>query len=167
MLLVKYLLTSLKIKFVLSGNCQTDNLEARFGQHRQLSDGNTLISVEEVLQSEKKLRVYSLLKIYSSCQGIITTEDFFTEFNTSEALSDYDPVFVNNFSYDRIDIDNDCLNVVVNVARYIAKKTASLKTVVLLLVTKKKLEMNVDANLLLYFDNLNIKILCGWHDLSQ
>ena len=60
-LLVKYLLQHHKLRFVLFGKFQSDNLEARFGQYRMLSGSNYLVSVNEVLQREKKLKVHSLL----------------------------------------------------------------------------------------------------------
>lgn len=49
----KYLLTELEFDFVLLGKFQTDGLEGRFGQYRQLSGGNSLVSVQQVLESEK------------------------------------------------------------------------------------------------------------------
>ena len=38
------------------GKFQTDNIESRFGLYRMLSDSNYLVSVVEVLQSEKKIK---------------------------------------------------------------------------------------------------------------
>ncbi|GFU08716.1 transposable element P transposase [Trichonephila clavipes] len=38
--LIKYLLTEQNFKYVLTGKFQTDNLEARFGQYRQMSGAN-------------------------------------------------------------------------------------------------------------------------------
>ena len=53
-LLVKDLLDNNKLKYVILGRFQTNNLEARFGQYRMLSGTNYLVSVKEVIQSEKK-----------------------------------------------------------------------------------------------------------------
>ena len=58
-LLVKDLLDNHKLKYVMRGRFQTDNLEARFGQYRMLSGTNYLVSVKEVIQSEKKMKVKS------------------------------------------------------------------------------------------------------------
>ena len=60
---------------------QTDNLEARFGQHRMMCRTNYLVTVKEVLQSEKKLKVKSLLKIYSRAQGVVKLREFLEEFS--------------------------------------------------------------------------------------
>ena len=54
------------LDYILLGKFQTDNLESRFGQYRMLSGCNYLISVPEVMQSEKKLRIKSLLKLHAS-----------------------------------------------------------------------------------------------------
>ena len=56
---------------MLLGKFQTDNFEARFGQYIMLSGSNYLVSVNEVLQSEKKLKVKNLLKLYTSSKGVI------------------------------------------------------------------------------------------------
>ena len=51
------LLNSHTLDYVMLGKFQTDNLESRFGQYRQLSGCDDLVSVAEVMQSEKKLRI--------------------------------------------------------------------------------------------------------------
>ena len=56
----------MKLHYILTGKFQTDNLEARFGLYRMLSGSNYLVSVIEILQSEKKLKLKGLLKIVLS-----------------------------------------------------------------------------------------------------
>jgi hypothetical protein len=73
--LVKYALTTLSVEYVLLGKLQTDNLERRFGEYRQLSGGNYNVSVQQVLESEKKLRVSSFLALNSSTLGHIAITD--------------------------------------------------------------------------------------------
>ena len=58
------------------GKFQTDNLEARFDQYRMLSVSNYLVSVNEVLQSEKTFKVKNVLKLYTSSRGVININDF-------------------------------------------------------------------------------------------
>ena len=65
-----------------------------------LSGSNYLVSVKEVLQSEKKLKVHSLLKLYTNSHGIIRIEDFFMEF--SEPSSGKYDEFVKEFPYDYV-----------------------------------------------------------------
>ena len=75
-LLIKDLLEQQQFKYVLLGKFQIDNLEARFGQYIMLSGSSYLVSVNEVLQSEKKLKVKNLLKLYTSSKGVINIKDF-------------------------------------------------------------------------------------------
>ena len=48
--------------FIIPARFQTDPLEDRFSQYRQMSGGNFLISLQEVFQSERTLLFKSLLK---------------------------------------------------------------------------------------------------------
>src|SRR5664279_3728352 len=61
--LIEHLLNSLSFVYVLTGKFQTDCLEARFGKYRQLSGTNYHISVQEIKESEKKLKIISLLHV--------------------------------------------------------------------------------------------------------
>jgi len=66
--LCEYLLTtpvgSQQMKYVLLVKFQTDNLEFRFGQYRQMSGANYNVSVTQVIESEKKkLKILSVMKI--------------------------------------------------------------------------------------------------------
>ena len=62
-LLLQYLLCDLHRQYVLLGKFQTDDLEFRFGQYRQMLGTNYNISVTEVMESEKKLRILSVVKL--------------------------------------------------------------------------------------------------------
>ena len=68
------------MSYVLLGKFQTDNLESRFENYRQLSGSNYLVSMKEVLQSEKKLKVKSLLNLFSSTKGTITIHNYLMNF---------------------------------------------------------------------------------------
>ena len=56
-IMIRDLLSNGVLDYVLTGKFQTDQLESRFGHYRQLSGSNYLVSVADVLQSEKKLKV--------------------------------------------------------------------------------------------------------------
>ena len=75
LLLIKDLLEQQQFTYVMLGKFQTDNLEARFCQYRMLSGSSYLVSVNEVLQSEKTLKVKNLLKLYTSSKGVINIKD--------------------------------------------------------------------------------------------
>ena len=92
---MKYLLQHHKLQFGLLGKFQTDNL------YRMLSGSNYLVSVNEVLQSEKKLKVHSLLKLYTNSHGIIRIKDFFMEFSEPSS-GKCDEEFVKEFPYENV-----------------------------------------------------------------
>ena len=48
--------------YVITGQIQSDAIESRFGRYRQMSGGNFFISVKQVLESESKIKLVSLLK---------------------------------------------------------------------------------------------------------
>lgn len=58
-----YCLNELKMSYVLTSKFQTDQLEARFSQYRQLAGSNYNVSMRQVFECEKKLRLMSVLKI--------------------------------------------------------------------------------------------------------
>ena len=59
--LSEYLLHEKGLNYILLGKFQTDQLERRFGRYRQLHGGNYYISVRQLLQSEKKIKVSAAL----------------------------------------------------------------------------------------------------------
>lgn len=60
--ITRYCIQELKMKYILTAKFQTDKLESRFGQYRQLAGGNYNISIRQVYECEKKLRVMSVLE---------------------------------------------------------------------------------------------------------
>jgi hypothetical protein len=61
--LVLYSFQQLGVSYILGGKFQTDNLEKRFGQYRRLSGCNYNVSFQQILGSEKKLRVKKILDL--------------------------------------------------------------------------------------------------------
>lgn len=57
----QYCLEELKFKYVLLGKFQTDCLEDRFGNYRQLAGAQYHISIRQVFECEKKLRLQKML----------------------------------------------------------------------------------------------------------
>ena len=49
-------------QYVLTARFQSDPLERRYGQYRQMSGGRFLVSLKDVLNSEKILKIKSLIK---------------------------------------------------------------------------------------------------------
>lgn len=56
-----YIFDKFKPQYLLLGKFQTDPLEKRFGCYRQLSGANYHISLQQLLESEKKIRIKNLL----------------------------------------------------------------------------------------------------------
>lgn len=69
-LLCKYVFENFPgVKYILLGFFQTDRLEWRFGKYRKMSGCNYHVSVSQILESERKLKVMSLLKLRSTKYG--------------------------------------------------------------------------------------------------
>ena len=49
-------------RYILTSRFQSDPLERRFGQYRQMSGGRFLVGLKDVTHSEKNMKLKSLLK---------------------------------------------------------------------------------------------------------
>ena len=58
LILCKYLLSEKNDDFVLPGKLQTDPLKARFSRYRSMSGAKFHVSIHNILNSEKKLKVH-------------------------------------------------------------------------------------------------------------
>ncbi|CAN7938448.1 unnamed protein product [Ixodes hexagonus] len=63
--LTRHCLGELGFKYVLLGKFQTDRLEERFGRYRQLSGSQYHVSITQVFESEKKIRLQDPLRFPS------------------------------------------------------------------------------------------------------
>ena len=81
-----------------------------------------MVSVAEVMQSERKLRIKGLLKLHTKSGGDINVKTFLAKF--SEVKKDkQDLNFISHFPFDDIDVTNsDELSALLMVTGYIAKK---------------------------------------------
>lgn len=72
-----YCFTELKMSYVLLGKFQTDVLESRFGKYRQLAGSQYNVSLRQIFESEKKLRLSSIMreKLKNIVSEIIINED--------------------------------------------------------------------------------------------
>lgn len=74
--ITRYLLEEKGFSYVLLGKFQTDHLEFRFSQYRQLCGSNYHVSVQQILEGEKKLKLVSVLKLVSASQGTLSIKSF-------------------------------------------------------------------------------------------
>lgn len=77
----EYLLETEGFHYVLLGQLQSDIIEGRFGWIRQLSGANYFVSLRQILEAEKSIRVRSLVR-YSTCN----MEDLRTLFGTLNCI---------------------------------------------------------------------------------
>ena len=120
----KYLIETLKFDFVLLGCFQTDNLESRFGQYRQMYGGNRLISVQKLTESEKKLKIKSLLKLHSDAITVPVKKYLseFAECDDTNKISEEDKLLIEELPYENVCFDETQLPVLLYVAGYAAKR---------------------------------------------
>ena len=64
--LTRDMLDEKQFEYILLGQLQSDAIEKRFGWHRKLSGANYIVSVQQVLEAEKSIRVRSLIKFCTS-----------------------------------------------------------------------------------------------------
>ncbi|KAI6652430.1 Transposable element P transposase [Oopsacas minuta] len=86
--ITNYLTESCGFSYVLSAFLQTDPLEHHFGLYRMMVGSNYHISYIQILESERRLKLSNILKMFSdqqdSCQSIHTFAKSFTSpFSTS------------------------------------------------------------------------------------
>ena len=86
-----------------------------------MSGSNYLVSVKEVLQSKKKLKVKLLINHFRSTKGTITIRDYLINFS-DEKEQRCDINFVDSFSYNNISKQNkiDDLSPSLLVSGYVA-----------------------------------------------
>ena len=82
----EYCLQVLGAKYVLLGKFQTDSLESRFGQYRQLAGGKYDVSPRQVYECEKKLRLLSVLQLKLNNVDI-SLSDFSMDWNQYETTT--------------------------------------------------------------------------------
>ena len=124
-LLANHLVHHNKFSFVLSGKFLSDPLEARFGWYQQMNGSNFFMSLKQLLESEKKIRVLTKLQ-----QHLLLSASALPD--NEVVLLDTPPPFVSNthwLSTFLLDIDLSELchsdaNVVFFVSGYIGRSIA-------------------------------------------
>ena len=113
--IAEYCLTELEAKYVLLGKFQTDSLEARFGQYRQLAGGK-YVSIRQVFECEKKIRLLPILMVKLQGQKINLTDFNSNLADFEDDLSNHDfPVLISDEDWLSA---YDCLPVITYIAGY-------------------------------------------------
>lgn len=109
------------MRYILTGKFQTDKLESRFGQYRQLSGGNYNISIRQIFECEKKIRIMSVLERNLTINDKkIVLRDFQTNWEGLENVSHSDEIDKFNITVAKEDFEKckNVLPVIVYVAGY-------------------------------------------------
>lgn len=152
-----YLIDVFNFKYVMLGKFQTDPLEGRFSKYRQLSGGNYNVTVTQVLESEKKLKLLSLLSLNSK-HGKFQIRDLKCGFSTHQEdqilqsnLHPYDSVIDNSFHFEINEHDS---NILTFISGYVSYSVSNrLKCIMC------NNRLSSDKKLLLEEDNIPIYIL--------
>ena len=151
--IAEYCLQELGAKYVLLGKFQTDFLESRFGQYRQLSGGKYDVLLRQVYECEKKIRLLSVLKLKMNGMDI-NLSNFALDWDRYEAdFSSHCPSLPIVITDEDVNLANDSIPVITFVAGYccysINKKLQCNKC-------KTKITSN-DGNIINNFNNSLIK----------
>lgn len=150
---INYSLTTLKIEYVLPGKLQTDNLEHRFSCYRQLSGGNYHISVTQIFESEKKMRLKSILGLKSAKYGQVSfskhvlLENDFVDTGETINIDDFMSIFDNDILQTEIDESS-----FLYISGYVAFKAVSKMSCLLCISILKSENTETDDK---YFQELN------------
>ena len=113
----EYCLHDLGAKYVLLGKFQTDCLEARFGQYRQLAGGKYNVSLRQVFECKKKFVCFSVLKLSIHGQKV-TLNDFFLNWDAYEIASNIYQNYSIQITVEEINKSKKKLPVLNNIAGY-------------------------------------------------
>jgi hypothetical protein len=109
LMLCKFLFENYSFKYVLLGKFQTDPLEGTFGQYRQMCGASYHVSVSQVLESEKKIKVLDFLKVKSAVTGEFEIRSLFSNLNEVE-FNDSTDDFINR-TYGELDRHIDVISI--------------------------------------------------------
>ena len=104
--------------FVLTSRFQSDPLERRFGQYRQMNGGRFLVGLRNVTSSEKIIKIKTLLKEDLNIDNV-KVDNTNDDETTSRLLSHTSIV---SCSPQHLCLSDDSREVAVHIAGYIAKK---------------------------------------------
>ena len=124
--------------------------------------GNRLVTVQEIKESERKLKIKSLQRLHSP-SFTISVKKYLLEFSDlvkSTTLSNGHQNFIEEFPYNQVPFDETQLPVLLYVAGYAAKKVTSKLSCggcKQLLDDKsgELLQVDIDNSVLTYFQKLN------------
>ena len=119
-------------KFVLTARFQSDSIERRFGQYRQMSGGRFLVGLKDVIWSERILKIKSLVK-----ESIDIKDDIkVTENEDSIQQELFDNMMEIGFEY--VMLSEETREVAAHISGYILRWPKVSDTVVKITIITKK-----------------------------
>jgi len=120
---MEYLLDEKDFKYVLSGQFQSDPIEKRFGYYRQLCGSNYFVSVRQILESEKGIRMKALVK--HNNLNLAEIKEAFEDYDMKdEEAEEIGQELLDSFGIE--DIDCQCTkeeeNILYYISGYIARR---------------------------------------------
>ena len=153
-----HLLNELEFEYVLLSKFQTDPLEKRFGLYRRMSGCNYNVSISQVMESEKKLKILNALKIKKTDS---TTSSLFLK-SLSPEIQKVSPITLEGSKFMDIcdDISEDTFNndnasALIYVSGYVSfavSKKVSCGYCVSRLSASKLLDIEFDENASAYIN---------------
>ena len=119
--ITKYCTCVLNMRYILTAKFQTDKLESRFGQYRQLAGGNYNISIRQIFECEKKIRIMSVLERNLPIHNQrVVLKNLDTNWEDMERQSHLNDIEKFNLTVSQSDIDKckEVLPVIVYLAGY-------------------------------------------------
>ena len=158
LVMIPDLLQHHNLKYILLSKFQPDNLEGRFGLYRQLSGCNYLVSVKDVMYSERKLKIKGLLRLFSSSKGVLTVSDFIASFSDIKT-NKQDSSFIEYFPYCDMDTEIKDVSELLMVTGFVTKRTITQLTYITckskLGCVGKPIDLFVDEQSNQYFNLIN------------
>lgn len=124
-----YLLNSLHFEYVLLGKIQSDDIEGRFGKYRSMSGGNYHVTVTQILESEHKLKLLSILKLNSSKFGEFHVKDFLASCTEEDSfvIQPVDSLLFRDLDTQEINITENEIQVLIYIGGYIVQQSFKKK----------------------------------------
>ena len=117
--LIEDLLETQQYKYVLTARFQSNPLEKRYGQYRQMSGGRFLVSLREVRSSEKILKLKSLIKAGCDFADAQSDDSSKTQIEISRTITRE----IEKMPIDNLELDENSREVATYVTGFITKQT--------------------------------------------
>ena len=168
--LTKYLRDEHGFRYVLPGKFMSDPIEGRFGWYRQTSGGNFFMSVRQLMDTEKKIRILSLLQQNILYQAANVSPDLLEFGGLDNNTSVADSLIIDEFLEQQVDNLDELSPTDANVAYFvggyiggsICRRRKCEECTHLLLADKENVDLTVQDHLPDYYKKTLSRCRSGW-----